>query len=82
MHETGLVEELIRESEKVSKENGGGRIIRIEVGIGHDAGFSPDHLEEHFRMDSENTLASGAELVIHMRPGDGLMLEAVEIETT
>jgi Zn finger protein HypA/HybF involved in hydrogenase expression len=82
MHETGLVEELIRQSEKVSQENGGGRITRIEVGIGEEAGFSPEHFEEHFRLDSENTLAAGAELVIHMREGDALTLEAVEIEST
>ena len=31
MHESGLVEQLIREVEKIATSNGAGRVVRIEL---------------------------------------------------
>lgn len=80
MHESGLVEELIDELRRVAEKNGGGRISRVQVGIGVQAGFSPGHFEEHFYRSVAGTQAAEAELEVEMRPGDALTLEAVEIE--
>jgi hydrogenase nickel incorporation protein HypA/HybF len=80
MHESGIVEELIRQLEKVVRTNGGDRVTRVEVGVGEQAGFSREHFEEHFRHASSGTIAEGAELSIHTVPGDSLMLEAIEVE--
>ena len=80
MHESGIVEELVHEMEKVVASNGGGRVIKVEVGVGEHAGFSREHFEEHFRHASNGTIAQGAELEIHTTPGDSLTLEAVEVE--
>jgi len=82
MHESGIVEELIHEVEKVSRANGGGRVVRISVGIGELAGFSREHFEEHFRAASTGTIADGAALDVRMGDGDSLTLEAVELEET
>jgi hydrogenase nickel incorporation protein HypA/HybF len=80
MHESGIVEELIHELEKVARANGSARVTRVEVGVGELAGFSREHFEEHFRHASNGTIAQGAELEIHTTPGDSLTLEAVEVE--
>ena len=80
MHESGIVEELIHEVEKVAQANGGGRVVRVELGMGEMAGFSREHLEEHFRSASAGTIADGAALDIHTAEGDSLTLEAVEVE--
>jgi hydrogenase nickel incorporation protein HypA/HybF len=80
MHESGIVEELIHELEKVARANGGARVTRVEVGVGELAGFSREHFEEHFRHASNGTIAQDAELEIHTTPGDSLTLEAVEVE--
>jgi hydrogenase nickel incorporation protein HypA/HybF len=80
MHESGIVEELIHEVEKVVRANGGTRVSRIEVGVGELAGFSREHFEEHFRHASNGTLAQDAVLEIRTTPGDSLTLEAVEVE--
>jgi hydrogenase nickel incorporation protein HypA/HybF len=80
MHESGIVEELIHELEKVVRENGAARVSRVEVGVGEDAGFSREHFEEHFRHASAGTIAQDAALEIHTTPGDSLTLEAVEVE--
>ena len=80
MHESGLVEELIEELDRVARANGGGRVVRVEVGVGELAGFTHEHFEEHFRKAAVTTLAEGAVLDIHTRAGDALNLEAVELE--
>jgi Zn finger protein HypA/HybF involved in hydrogenase expression len=80
MHESGIVEELIREVEKVVASNGGGRATKVEVGVGEHAGFSREHFEGHFRVASRGTIVDGAALEIHTREGDALTLEGVEVE--
>lgn len=82
MHESGLVEELIEELERVARNNGGGRIRVAHVGIGELAGFTREHFDEHFRAASAGTLAEGAALEIRSREGDALTLEGVDIEST
>lgn len=80
MHESGIVEELVREVEKVVASNGGVRAVKVEVGVGEHAGFSREHLEQHFRLASQGTMADGAALEMNTRAGDGLTLEGVEVE--
>jgi Zn finger protein HypA/HybF involved in hydrogenase expression len=82
MHESGIVEDLIGRLEKLSHANGGGRVRRVGLGLGVDAGFSRAHFEEHFRAASAATIAEGAELAIHSREGDALTLETLEVEET
>ena len=80
MHESGIVEELVRQLEKVVRDNGGARVVRVGLGMGELAGFSRDHFEEHFRAASKDTIAEGAALDIHITSGDALTLEDVEVE--
>ncbi len=80
MHESGIVEDLIDRLEKVSYANGGGRVRRVGLSLGVDAGFSREHFEEHFRAASAATIAEGAVLAFRSREGDALMLETVEVD--
>jgi Zn finger protein HypA/HybF involved in hydrogenase expression len=80
MHESGIVEELIHELVKVANTNGGGRVVRVELGIGENAGFSREHFEEHFRSASSGTIADGAALDLRIIAGDTLVLESLELE--
>jgi Zn finger protein HypA/HybF involved in hydrogenase expression len=80
MHESGLVEELIEELDRVARANGGGRVVRVEIGVGDLAGFTHEHFEEHFRKAAVATLSEGAVLDIRTRSGDALTLEAVELD--
>jgi Zn finger protein HypA/HybF involved in hydrogenase expression len=80
MHESGIVEELVHEMEKVVASNGGGRVIKVEVGIGEHAGFSREHFEEHFRVATAGTIAEDAALDIHPTDGDALTLRSIEVE--
>ena len=80
MHESGIVEELVRQLEQVVRDNGGQRVARVGLGMGELAGFSREHFEEHFREASKGTIAEGAELDIRVVKGDSLTLENVEVE--
>jgi Zn finger protein HypA/HybF involved in hydrogenase expression len=74
------VEELIEELEVVARSNGGGRISRVQIGVGELAGFTHEHFGEHFRRAALGTLADGAVLEIQTREGDALTLESVDLE--
>lgn len=80
MHESGLVEELIHELEKVVASNSTGRVLKVEVAIGTEAGFSPEHFEDHFREASAGTIAENSVLVIRAVDGDSVTLEGMETE--
>jgi Zn finger protein HypA/HybF involved in hydrogenase expression len=80
MHESGLVEELIETMEEVARANGGGRIVRAQIGIGQLAGFTFEHFEEHFRGASIGTLAENAQLAVEPRQGDCVTLEGIELD--
>jgi len=80
MHESGIVEELVHELEKVARANGGTRVVKVEVGIGELAGFSREHFEEHFRVAAAGSIADGAALEMRTTGGDALTLEGVEVE--
>jgi Zn finger protein HypA/HybF involved in hydrogenase expression len=82
MHESGIVEDLICRLKKLSHANGGGRVLRVELGLGVDAGFSREHFEDHFRAASVATIAEGAEVAIRDRDGGALTLETVEVDET
>lgn len=87
MHETGLIEDLIRKVESLVREHSGRRANLIRLRVGPLAAADPDHLREHFQVAALGTVAEGAELEIHvsedlLSPDPGaIILESVEIET-
>lgn len=87
MHETGLIEDLIRKVESLVREHSGRRATVIRLRVGALAAADPDHLREHFEMAALGTVAEGAQLDIQVSedllgPDPGaIILESVEIET-
>jgi hydrogenase nickel incorporation protein HypA/HybF len=87
MHETGLIEDLIRKVESLVREHSGRRAVAIRLRVGALAAADPDHLREHFETAALGTVAEGARLDIEVSedllssdPG-AIILESVEIET-
>lgn len=87
MHESGVIEELLRKVESLVRENSGRRASAVTVRIGPLAAIEPEHLREHFEIAALGTAAEQAELRIVVSedlcgPEAGaLVLESVEIET-
>ncbi|MFB3827041.1 MAG: hydrogenase maturation nickel metallochaperone HypA [Bryobacteraceae bacterium] len=62
MHETSLIPDLLEKITGIARENKARRVIAVELEIGALAGFSPEHLREHFEEAAKGTVAEGAEL--------------------
>lgn len=86
MHEMSLFKDILEKIEKISKENGGKKIIALEIKLGALSHLSKAHFIEHFELFSKGTAADGAELTISLDSdrespsAQGIVLESVEIE--
>ena len=78
-----MMEELLGELKRLADENGGGRVVAVDIVVGALAGISPDHLREHFLESSPGSVAEGAVFRARMS-GDplstGLLIESMELE--
>ncbi len=81
MHESGIIEDLIRKIEAAARENEAKKVVSVDLAIGALAAIEPDHLREHFEIAARGTVAEGAEL--HMEVSeDPLAPEASSIRLT
>lgn len=82
MHESGVIEDLMKAVEDAARKNGAQKVTSIKLKIGALAGIEPDHLREHFEIAAVGTMAEGAELEIETteEPG-GITLQSMDIET-
>jgi hydrogenase nickel incorporation protein HypA/HybF len=88
VHEQSLMRDLMRKIETVALDEGGGRVVRIEVWLGALSHISPEHFREHFEQSSHGTLAAGADLAIAVGTDAGedgaqdIRLQSVEVEVS
>lgn len=68
MHESSLAASLLRQVNDRAAENGGGRVVAIELEVGPLAGVEPTLLHEAFLRLRVGTLASDAVLHIDAVP--------------
>ncbi len=86
MHEASLINALMRRVTDVAAEQGGTRVVGLDVWLGALSHFSPEHFREHFEEASRGTLAEGADLRMTLsddiahRDAQSVVLESVEVE--
>ena len=87
MHETSLMNSLMRHIETVAAEQGAQRIVGVSVWLGALSHMSAEHFMEHFSVASAGTIAEGARVDAeesddpnHDNAQD-VLLTSVEIET-
>lgn len=68
MHETAIVEGLMRILEKQAAQHGAERILRVRVRVGRLRAVEPAQLSACFDMFAEGTVAEGATLAIEEVP--------------
>lgn len=68
MHETAIVEGLMRILEKQAARHGAERILRVRVKVGRLRAVEPAQLVACFEMFAEGTVAEGATLAIEEVP--------------
>ena len=86
MHEMSLMKGLLVRLERLARESGARRIVRVRVRLGALSHFSPDHFREHFEIAARGTPAEGAALEIETMtdPSDpraqDVVLESADVE--
>ena len=71
MHELSIITNILDVVEEQARLGGAKVINTIEIEVGELAGVEIPSLEFCFEAARKNTLAAGAELVIHVIPGRG-----------
>lgn len=68
MHETAIVEGLMRILEKQAAQHGAERILRVRLKVGRLRAVEPQQLQACFEMFAEGSIAEGATLAIDALP--------------
>ena len=86
MHESGLIADLLEKIRELAAENSAVKVIAVEVSIGAMAGIGTEHFRQHFVIETQGTLAEGADLRIKMSDdllapdSHSVLLQSVELE--
>ena len=86
MHEASLMRDLMRRIQAVAANEGGGRIVRVEVWLGALSHMSESHFREHFDQAAAGTVAEGAALAVTVSDAyddpdaQAILLRSVELE--
>ncbi len=86
MHESGLIADLLEKIQELAAENSAVKVIAVEVSIGAMAGIGTEHFRQHFVIETQGTLAEGADLRIKtsddpLAPDShSVLLQSVELE--
>jgi hydrogenase nickel incorporation protein HypA/HybF len=64
MHELSVCLSLLREVERIARENNAGRVTRISVTVGPLSGVEPDLLQNAYPLAVAGTVAEDAEFTI------------------
>ncbi|MGI6204852.1 MAG: hydrogenase maturation nickel metallochaperone HypA [Anaerovoracaceae bacterium] len=64
MHELPITEHIVKMAETHCRENGGSRVLRINLVCGDYSGFVPESIHMYFDIITEGTMCEGAEVDI------------------
>lgn len=87
MHETGLVNDLVRKVEALARADGADKVTGVSVWLGALCHMSAGHFEEHFEQAAAGTIAQGAALTvetsadIHDPHAQEVLLRSIDVET-
>ena len=86
MHESSLMQSLMRKIEDIADANGAARILGVKVWLGALSHFSEEHFRDHFDVAAKGSRAEGAELTIELSDDEtdpraqDVIVEAIEVD--
>lgn len=80
MHETHLIEPVIRNIEAHAKNEGASRVTRVGLKVGLFLGLQEAPLRETFQVLSKGSMLAGAALEITFFPGERIEVISFDIE--
>ena len=87
MHESGLVNGLIRKVETLARADGAKKVTAVEVWLGALSHMSAAHFEEHFVQAAAGTIAEGAALSLQTSTdiddprAQEIVLQSIDVES-
>lgn len=81
MHEIGLVANLLKKIEDLARLNEITKVTKVHLSLGQFPHISPQHLRDHFSMETQGSLAENAELDIEIMSDGGasdIFLKSIE----
>ena len=85
MHESSLVRALIRQIERIARDQGGVNVTSVSVEVGALSGLSEEHLKETFATLTAGTSLEGTRLRLNATKGIDapnaqlLLIESIEV---
>ena len=86
MHEQSLMNDLMAKILTIAKENGGKRVVAVDVWLGALSHMSAAHFAEHYHHSAMGTIAEGARLDTELSDdidhpdANHILLRSVEVE--
>jgi len=80
MHETHIIEPIIKGIAEHAAREGAERVTKIHIKVGVLTGISADSFRETFSVLAENTILENAALEITMFPGSIVQVLSFEVE--
>ena len=88
MHESGLMQDIVREVTRTAGLNGAARVLSVRLRAGVMSPYGDDAIRAHFEHMAEGTAAEGAGLVIEHDDdprspiAQSVVVETIEVEET
>ena len=80
MHETHLIEPVIKGIQEHAREEGAKAVTRVNIKVGALTGVKEDSFRETFKQLAKGTILEGAELEITMFPGTIVQVLSFDLE--
>jgi hydrogenase nickel incorporation protein HypA/HybF len=80
MHETHLIEPVIKGIEQHAKEEGAKKVTNVKIKVGALTGIKEDSFKETFSVLAKGTILEGSELEITMFPGTIVQVLSFDVE--
>ena len=80
MHETHLIEPVIRGIQAHAVKEGGSKVTRVRLKVGYLAGAREDSFKETFAILAKGTLLEGASLELVFFPGTRVEVVSFDVD--
>ncbi len=80
MHETHLIQPIIKGISEHAQKEGAGRILRVRLKVGRLIGVEEESFTQTFKMLSKGTILENAELELTFFPGTHIQVLSFDID--
>lgn len=80
MHETHMIEPLIKGIEQHAREEGGKKVTNVKIKVGQLTGVKEESFKETFNVLARGTILEGTSLELVMFPGTIVQVISFDVE--